>query len=435
MFKKLFISSAFLFGVFFIPSIVSAGTIIINEVMYDLAKSNCVGDGADDNHEWIEIKNISGQSIDLTGWKFNDGSNHNLVILSEKGGQGSFIIPVGGFTILADNAIAFLSEHPGFNGTVIDTTMSLNNTSDVLKILNSDGQVIDEISYIKELGGSHDCHSLERVNDYSNQFCPSQYLGGSAGLANVPNCFVSTPTPELTPAPTPISTLTPTIIPSVNPTRTPTSPPAGGPMNVGATPSSTPSAVDVGVVISLNINEFIPNPEGSDEENEWIEIFNAGETEVNLSGWKLKDASDKEYNFKDEKIIAGEYLVLFRPQTKITINNDAETLSLIAPSGEVASQIQYSGGSQEGFSFARYAKNDWRWTSLLTPGKINEFSQTNKKGAVLGESESDISSTPLADINYISDESSSTRKIIMIAIGVGLVFSIAVLIFMKKFIP
>jgi hypothetical protein len=401
--------------------------------MYDLP-------GTDDKHEWIEIKNISSAPIDLKDWKFFDGdgtTNHGLNEPPKNGGQGSLVIPANGYAILSGDAVTFLSDHPGFGGILIDTVMSLGNTSDVLKIINNEGIVIDEVLYSKEMGAAGDGYDLERVNDYSNQFCISQYLGGSAGLANVPNCFVITPTPE----PTIESTPMPTLIPTVNPTP----PPAGGPtpsslpmkiLNVSPTVLLTSSPIVAPITISLNINEFIPNPDGSDEENEWVEIYNAGETEVNLNGWKLKDASEKEYNFTDEKIGAKGYLVLNRPQTKITINNDAETLSLISPKGDVVSQIQYSGGSQEGHSFARYAKNDWRWTNLLTPGEVNEFSQENKKGAVLGENESNLllspfpSSTPL-----LAEEDSSFQKIIFIALGVGFVFSIAVLIFMKKFIP
>jgi hypothetical protein len=432
MFKRLIIFLIFFISIFFNYRVIAAGPIIINEIMYS-------PDGPDAGHEWIEIKNIFSNSIDLTKWKFFDGdgtTNHGLNEPPKNGGQGSLVIPANGYAILSGDAVTFLSDHPGFGGILIDTVMSLGNTSDVLRIINNEGTVIDEASYSKEMGASGDGYSLERVNDYSNQFCVSQYLGGSAGLTNVPNCFMPTPTPEptFTPTPTQISTPISTPTPTLNLTPSPSQ--ILNNQNLGEQAPTSSPVINVPMTISLNINEFIPNPDGSDEENEWIEIYNAGETEVNLSGWKLKDASNKEYNFTNEKILAGGYLVLLRPQTKITINNDAETLSLIAPSGEVASQIQYSGGSQEGYSFARYAKNDWRWTNILTPGKVNQFSQENKsKGVVLGESETNISPIIATDINSTINDNSSIRKIIMIAIGIGFAFSIAVLIFMKKFIP
>ncbi|MDD3614500.1 MAG: lamin tail domain-containing protein, partial [Candidatus Pacebacteria bacterium] len=47
----------------------AAGPVIINEIMYDLK-------GTDSGHEWVEIKNISDQPVDLKNWRFFDGSNH-----------------------------------------------------------------------------------------------------------------------------------------------------------------------------------------------------------------------------------------------------------------------------------------------------------------------------------------------------------------------
>jgi hypothetical protein len=438
MFKRLIIFLIFFISIFFNCHVIAAGTIIINEIMYDLP-------GTDDKHEWIEIKNISSAPVDLKDWKFFDGdgtTNHGLNEPPKNGGQGSLVIPVNGYAVFSGDAVTFLSDHPGFGGILIDTVMSLGNTSDVLKIINSEGVTIDEVLYSKEMGAVGDGYSLERVNDYSNQFCASQYLGGSAGLANVPNCFISTPTPsptnEITPTPSPSQILDNQNLGGQVPTSIPTPSPSQilNNQNLGGQAPTLLPIINTGATISLNINEFVPNPDGSDEENEWIEIYNAGETEVNLSGWKLKDASEKEYNFTSEKISAKGYLVLNRPQTKITINNDAETLSLISPKGDIVSQIQYSGGSQSGYSFARYAKNDWRWTNLLTSGKVNEFSQENKKGEVLGESESNISPSPFPSAVPLSgEEASSFQKIIFIALGVGFVFSIVVLIFMKKFIP
>jgi len=404
----------------------AAGPIIINEIMYDLSKEDCVADGSDDTHEWIEIKNISGNAVDLKNWKFNDGSNHLLNEPPKNGGQGSLIISVGGFAIFADDANVFLSDHPGFSGTVIDTVMSLNNTSDILKIIDADSQVIDEVSYDKSLGASHNCYTLERINDFAGQFCQSQNLGGSPGLVNNPNCSPSpTPTSNPTPTPTTNPSLSPTITssPILTPTVTllPTS-------SISPSPSVSPQKITVNLII----NEFIPNPVGSDEENEWIEIYNAGDNEVDLSGWKIQDVSGKAYTFKEEKILAKNYLVLYRPKTKITINNDAETLSLIAPQGETASQISFSGGSKEGYSFARFGPNDWRWTEILTPGKENQFSTESQQKSFAA------SPSPSASLKipYTNPESlGSFKKIVLPAIAIGAIFSLAALIFIKKFIP
>ena len=107
---------------------------------------------------------------------------------------------------------------------------------------------------------------------------------------------------------------------------------------------------------------------------------------------------------------------------------------MISPQGEIASQIQYSGGSQEGYAFARYAKNDWRWTNILTPGKSNQFSEKQDKKDVVEENGDTIPSQSPEMASLSANEASSLRKIVLIALGTGFVFSIAVLILMKKFV-
>src|SRR3989344_8936985 len=110
-----------------------AGDLVINEIMYDLEGS---GTTNNKSREWVEIFNNSGHEIILTGgnggWRFSDGSNH---LLNEPAAQGSMIIPAGGYAIFAGDATTFLIDHPGFDGIVIDTVMSLKNTSTVLNSL------------------------------------------------------------------------------------------------------------------------------------------------------------------------------------------------------------------------------------------------------------------------------------------------------------
>ncbi|MFH1990453.1 MAG: lamin tail domain-containing protein, partial [Patescibacteria group bacterium] len=170
----------------------AAGDLIINEIMYDLAKANCVTDGTDTNHEWVEIYNNSSRAITLTGgnsgWRFNDGSNH---LLNEQGTVGSMTIPVGGFAVLSASTTVFLSDHAGFGGTVIDTAMSLKNTSATIKISAHDSTIIDEVTYDSSWGAKHNCKTLERKSatggsSDSTNWAESSATGGTPGAANNP---------------------------------------------------------------------------------------------------------------------------------------------------------------------------------------------------------------------------------------------------------
>ncbi|MEL1233027.1 MAG: CotH kinase family protein, partial [Candidatus Neomarinimicrobiota bacterium] len=88
---------------------------------------------------------------------------------------------------------------------------------------------------------------------------------------------------------------------------------------------------------SLVINEINYNSSEDHESGDWIEIFNPGDMDIDISGYKLKDDNnDHSYNFPDETIIpSGEYLV---------ISNDLEAFSEL-----YSSQIQIVGPFDFGF--------------------------------------------------------------------------------------
>ncbi len=143
---------------FFVCTRTAHAEVIINEVMYDL-------DGTDTGHEWIELYNTAETPVDLTGWKFSDGSNHNLNTPPANGSVGSLEIEAHGYMILCDNAVTFLADHAGISGSVIDTVMSLGNSGDTLKLIDKDGIEENVMTYTSDQGGAGDGKSLSRSPD------------------------------------------------------------------------------------------------------------------------------------------------------------------------------------------------------------------------------------------------------------------------------
>jgi len=138
--------------VFFIPLITFA-QIIITEIMYDL-------EGSDSGREWIEITNITTDSIDLSTWKFfENGSNHGLVIF-----QGDSNLSANSSAILADNPSKFLSDWSGFSGVIFDSSFSLKNTGESISIRNPDLSDVDLVNYITDWGAQGDGSSLQKNN-------------------------------------------------------------------------------------------------------------------------------------------------------------------------------------------------------------------------------------------------------------------------------
>ncbi len=140
-----------------------------------------------------------------------------------------------------------------------------------------------------------------------------------------------------------------------------------------------------GVVSANNydivINEFEENPPGNpDTGNEWIELYNLGESEVDLSGWKLIDG----YYMKEvtipfgEKIGGGEYFIV--TWTNGTLSNTKhENITLYDDMGlEIDKTLTVKDSGNDDKCWARMpngydtdSDSDWELTNE-TKGENND---------------------------------------------------------------
>ncbi|MBI2012815.1 lamin tail domain-containing protein [Candidatus Curtissbacteria bacterium] len=198
----LIVLSSLLFVV--VPPTFANVSIVINEIMYDL-------DGSDSDREWIEIVNIGSDSVDLTSWRFEEaGTQHTLVLK-----QGSAQLASGQYALIVDNYDKFLQDNPGFSGTVFDSSFSLSNTGENLKLRDAqNGNVINEVTYSSDWGAAGDGYSLQRKPD--NSWIAAAPTGGSTNATE--------PAPSLQPSPTSSSSQSNTISSSSKTTKSPSSP-------------------------------------------------------------------------------------------------------------------------------------------------------------------------------------------------------------------
>jgi len=120
------------------------------------------------------------------------------------------------------------------------------------------------------------------------------------------------------------------------------------------------------------INEILPSPEGSDETSEWIELYNSNNFDIDLSGWKIKDTNGTPttYTFlENTKISAMGFWIAKRPDTKITLNNDADGIILLSPNGENMDFAEYAAAIKNQSYNKTYS--GWQWSKTLTPGLAN----------------------------------------------------------------
>lgn len=146
------------------------------------------------------------------------------------------------------------------------------------------------------------------------------------------------------------------------------------------------------------VNEFIPDPVGSDDaampDGEWVELYNNGSFSFDLAGWALYDAddtheliistsnSDNNGNPTDTgetTIAAGGRLVVYRNgDADFELDNTGDTIRLfndqISTGGTLVDGYSFAGGFAEGKSFARSPEGTGSFVDPIpTPGRANVF--------------------------------------------------------------
>lgn len=164
---------------FFLSQPVSA-QIVLDEIMYDLP-------GTDTGREWVEIANTGSGAVTIatSSWKFFEANtNHGISLF-----QGSLLIPSGGFAIIADDPNKFLSDWPGFSGTIFRSAFSLNNSGETIALKSDAATVVDQVSYASSTGAAGDGNSLQLSGGVWKALPPSpgtanSESAGSAGASS-----------------------------------------------------------------------------------------------------------------------------------------------------------------------------------------------------------------------------------------------------------
>ncbi len=151
------------------------------------------------------------------------------------------------------------------------------------------------------------------------------------------------------------------------------------------------------------ISELLPNPEGKDEEGEWIEICNMSNEVVDISGWKLDDeeGGSSPFVFPEHSFMApNSYLVFRRSVTKIALNNNSDQTRLLYPAGEIADEVSYED-AKSGYAAAKKGESFF-WTELPTPGIQNLIFSEKIKKSLSQQSTKKIKEKLLESSHYLS---------------------------------
>ncbi len=173
--------------------------------------------------------------------------------------------------------------------------------------------------------------------------------------------------PTVTSAPE--ATTPSTSLPSSTPTPTSTRPPFTLP---------TPFASVIAV------NELLARPKSTDwngdgmidANDEWIELYNSGQSRVDLSGWHLSASDGRAstaYTFPPGTTIASRsYRVFYGSMTKVALGAAGGELRLLYPDGRVADVVRFPAlGPDQSFERSSDRGRNWTVECIPTPHASN----------------------------------------------------------------
>jgi hypothetical protein len=115
----------------------------------------------------------------------------------------------------------------------------------------------------------------------------------------------------------------------------------------------------------------------SNSDDEFVEIYNRGDTAVDLGGWTLHDASGLRHEFAAGVVLApGEWCVVFgggqptgipgmvatASSGALSLNNTGDEVRLVAHDGVIQDVHVYGGEANADQSLIRHPDGDGEWT-------------------------------------------------------------------------
>jgi regulation of enolase protein 1 (concanavalin A-like superfamily) len=268
------------------------------------------------NLEFVEIYNGESIFVDLTGWKITGGIEYQF--------PAGFQLQAGEFAVVAADP-ALLQNSYGITGVLGPFTGRLNNSGDTLRIVNASGATRFEVAYESNppwpVAADGAGHSLVLARPSYGEENPrawtaSELIGGSPGQVD---------------------------------------------------------AVRPSPLKAILINEFLAHTD--DPVLDFIELYNAGNNSVNLSGCIITDdITTNRFRIPDGTFLAARgHLSFEQTDLGFALSSAGETLYLLSPNSDrVLDSVRFDG-QENGVSSGRAPDGSptIRRLSSPTPGAAN----------------------------------------------------------------
>ena len=145
--------------------------------------------------------------------------------------------------------------------------------------------------------------------------------------------------------------------------------PSGGTASPAQDSIAARAQVPMAPTSAVVINEYLPAPKNT-YTKEWAELYNAGNTTVDITGWYINDSLSKKHTFPAGTLIGPDSHVLV--EKTMGLNNGGDEIRLFNSTGAMVDSHAYDD-SEYDRSWGRRPDGSVIWTvfSFPTPGGPN----------------------------------------------------------------
>ncbi len=306
-----------------LTAIDAADTIRITEVMS--SNSSAIQDDRGDYADWIEVTNVSSESVNLHGWKIAKDSsavlklfkfpNHTLAA-----GETAIVY----CTSTTANAYGY-AYHAPFKISAAGDTLVLMNPQDIVRQTLNIPEMSSNQSYA-EINGEWTV-TYEYTPLMANTSENHELMKSSRALVE--------------------------------------------------------DAIQITEIMAKNITYA---PDENNEYHDWIEIHNTSAYSVSLNGYGLSDSEDslQKWRFPNISLGAGEYMIVYASgydrkdtsaslHTNFKLNTEKERVILTNAKGQQVDIVEYDLLKADQ-SYCRQADDSWAILPSPTPGMANNYS-------------------------------------------------------------
>ncbi len=366
------------------PVMVVADEVTLPELLFTEIKVKNDSAGYD---EYIEITNTTEKPIDLRGYTL---AYYNAPVPADDQLPVEAVVADG---LLPADAAVVLAKKPGQIADAYTSPLtSMADSGGLLQLVAADDTVIDEIAWTSTAGQANESvvhvpsnsasQSLHR--DYQPQLPVDEEGNTLSWTLGEPepasSLLIAPPEPE---------------IPDENDDDVPEQPQDG---DDEALPGEDDDAEEEAPAeaeqtaeryLPVLINELVPNPAApaTDEDDEYIELYNPNAEPVDLEGYKLQTGNSYSYSFvfTAHSIEPGSYLTVYSSESDLTLANSGGKARLLDPNGVIVNEAEPYGTAKDGLSWS-FIGSAWEWTTQQTPNAANKADSPEVKAATAKKS-------------------------------------------------